>query len=136
MALRRHERATQKKCDKVNQHMARPPPQTSSKTPKGKPRQRTRVLIPIRRDKSVGTELHPYTVRLPSSARHLAILAGAAERHAQDGTPIRRALMEVKQRLHAIRVVSKRSTHCTVYERDMRWIVDQFGVGGPTASVC
>ena len=119
--------------------MAHPPPQTSPRTSTGEKRQsraRAKVRIPIRRDKSVGTELHPYTARSPSSARHLAILAGAADRHAHDGIPIRDALMEVKQRLHAIRVVSKHSTHCAVYERDMRWIVEQFGVGGLTASVC
>ena len=94
------------------------------------------VRIPIRRDHSVGTKTHPYSARGSDAERHIAIVAGAAHRHAAEGTPVRDALMKIKQRLHAIRIVSKRTEHCEVYERDMRWITRQLGVGGAINPSC
>ena len=87
------------------------------------------VRIPIDPDHSVGTEAFPYRTTHKAERRHMAILAGVAARVRDEGMGVRDALVQVKRRLNAIRVVSKRQHACGVYERDLQWITTEFGLG-------
>lgn len=93
------------------------------------------VRIPIDSDKSVGTASHPYKTSMRAAERRRAIVAGAADRHKR-GMPFAEALMQVRRRLNAIRVVSKRQAHCKAIEADMRWLMTSLGVGEVTNAVC
>ena len=93
------------------------------------------VRIPIDADHSVGTEAFPYRTAQGAARRHMAILAGVTERVRGEGMTVRDALVQVKRRLNAIRVVSKRQRACGVYEQDLKWITDEFGIGS-LSKVC
>lgn len=82
---------------------------------------RAAVKIDVDPSHHVGTEGQPYHTRDPPRARREAIRAGVASR-VRAGMKAPAAAVNVKQRLNAIRTLSRRRKACPAIEEDMYWM--------------
>lgn len=99
---------------------------------------RSTVQIEVDASHHVGTDAHPYHARDPLGARREAIRAGVARR-VRAGMSEPEAAVNVKQRLNAIRTLSRRRKACLALEEDLYWMDATLMAGKPdavTSPVC
>lgn len=108
----------------------------SPRTPRDKKRRSTTVVIPIRKDRHVGTEHKPYKVSHSKLKRYEAMLSGIESRENEMGRD--NAILDVKKRLSALRTLNRSKKHIRdAMTHDMKRLDELRGrgttndIGGP-----